>query len=109
MASSSSRTSIDRTWRAVRAGGLDALGDQLGGVAARPAAVVLVLADDDLVEVAGRHPAELEDVLVAAVAGGGDDADAPAGDRSPRAARRRLGQPVDELAERRACAGGLWA
>ena len=59
------------------------LPQQGGHLAAGPAARVVVLADDDLVEGLSRQQCEGADVLVAAVAGDGDDAD---GARRPRRA-----------------------
>ena len=70
-----------------------ALGDVAGGLAGRPAAQVLVLADDDLVERAGGDRPVLALVLVAAVAGDADDADRPAGPRRRRRADARPGRP----------------
>src|SRR4029450_11195963 len=71
--------------------------DQSGDLARLAAAQVAVLADDQGVEVPGRALAQLTDVLVAAVAGAGDDPGAPPGDDV--AALGRAGQPVDEIAE----------
>ena len=70
----------------------------VGDVAALPAPQRLVLADDDDVEVLGGDVPELAHVLVAAVAGGGDDAD-PRGPRQVVGRRQRLADPVDEVAE----------
>ena len=75
-ASISSRTIS--TWRqraALGHPGADALGDQLGRHAPLAAAQPVVLADDDDVEVVGRHRAELAHVVVPPVAGGADHAD----------------------------------
>ena len=67
--------------------------------AAASATVVGVLANDDRVEVVGRDPAQLDDVLVPAVAGGGHHPDPPSGDQRPPSSCRRLGQEIDELAK----------
>src|SRR4029453_11297322 len=80
--------------------------DQFGDLARLAAAQVAVLADDQGVEVPGRDLAELTDVLVAAVAGAGDDPGAAAG--HDVAALGRAGQPVHEVAEH-AHAGGVVA
>ena len=63
------------------------------------AAQLAVLAHDDGVEVLGRDLAELDDVLVAAVAGGRDDGEAAVPHHvGPRVAVDH--EPVDEVAHR---------
>src|SRR6188508_289427 len=73
----------DRRRPSLRPGVLDALGDELGRGASRTSAVVLVLPDDDLVEVAGGDAPHLDDVLVTTVPGRRDDTDPAPGDDGP--------------------------
>src|SRR3990170_3644013 len=74
--------------------------DQRRRVAARAATGVGVLANDDRVEMVRRDPAQLDDVLVAPVAGGGHHPDAASGDQRLPAAGRGFAEAIHEIAER---------
>jgi len=62
--------------RALRHTGANSLRHELGGDPGCTSAQTVVLADDDDVEMVGRNGPELANVVVAAVAGGTDHADA---------------------------------